>query len=170
MFISRHVPTVQKSEYRSYFGNCLRYEVLVGKAGSQQNMILDFTETVMPRSVRYPLSYDTLQKTMLDLMLYEKPAKETIDQTEQYRQLEKENLIRLSNIFVEEVLANGRFDLNLGVRRPQSRRRLVTPASHLDGYGLRSKLPPRPVLAPSIRFLSIDPHVCSMLPSDPTSR
>src|SRR5271166_3198155 len=40
----------------------------------------------------------------------------------------------------------------------------------LDGYGLRSKLPARPALAPCIRFLSIDSHVCSMLPSDPASR
>jgi len=31
----------------------------------------------------------------------------------------------------------------------------------LDGYGLRSKLPARPALTPSIRFLSIDSHVCS---------
>src|SRR6266852_3059922 len=39
-----------------------------------------------------------------------------------------------------------------------------------DGYGLRGKLPARPALAPCIRFLSIDSHVCSMLPSDPASR
>ena len=29
----------------------------------------------------------------------------------------------------------------------------------LDGYGLRSKLPARPALAPNIRFLFIDSHV-----------
>src|SRR5271165_4964856 len=40
----------------------------------------------------------------------------------------------------------------------------------LDGYGLRGKWPARPALAPSIRFLSIDSHVWSMLPSDPASR
>jgi len=40
----------------------------------------------------------------------------------------------------------------------------------LDGYGLRSKLPARPALAPNIRFLFIDSHVWSMLPSDPASR
>ena len=40
----------------------------------------------------------------------------------------------------------------------------------LDGYGLRGKLAARPALAPSIRFLSIDSHVCSVLPSDPASR
>ena len=40
----------------------------------------------------------------------------------------------------------------------------------LDGYGLRGKLPARPALAPYIRFLSIDSHVCSTLPSDLASR
>ena len=40
----------------------------------------------------------------------------------------------------------------------------------LDGYGLRGKSAARPALAPSIRFLSIDSHVCSVLPSDPASR
>jgi hypothetical protein len=109
----------------------------VGRAGAQQNKILGFTETVMPRATRYPLSYDTLQKAMLDVMLFLKPAKESIDVTMPYRQLERENLIRLLNIFVDEVLADGRFDLNLGVRRieeklekdPQS-----VPDSHLRAY------------------------------------
>ncbi len=40
----------------------------------------------------------------------------------------------------------------------------------LMDYGLRGKLPTRPVRAPSIRFLFIDSHVCSMLPSDLASR
>jgi len=141
-FFSKHVLRVQRSEYRRYFGNSLRYEVLIGKAGAHQNMILDFTETVMPRSTRYPLSYDTLQKSMLDVLLYQKPAKETIDQTERYRRLEKENLIRLQNIFVEEVLANGRFDLNLGVRRMEERLAndpQSVPDSHLRAYRICRK-------------------------------
>src|SRR5207245_11630379 len=40
----------------------------------------------------------------------------------------------------------------------------------LMDYGLRGKLPTRPIRAPCIRFLSIDSHVCSMLLSDLTSR
>ena len=40
----------------------------------------------------------------------------------------------------------------------------------LDGYGLRGKLPARPALAPCIRCLSIDSHICYTLPSDPASR
>lgn len=141
-FFSNNVPRPQKSEYRRFFGNWLRYEILTGKAGFEQNLILNFTETVMPRSVHYPLSYDTLQKTMLDMMLYIKPAREPLDQTERFRQLEKENLIRLLNIFVEEVLASGRFDLNVGIYRmeeklandPQS-----VPDSHLRAYRICRK-------------------------------
>src|SRR2546430_13762714 len=37
----------------------------------------------------------------------------------------------------------------------------------LMDYGLRGTLPSRPMRAPCIRFLSIDSHVCLMLPSDP---
>src|ERR1035437_630083 len=40
----------------------------------------------------------------------------------------------------------------------------------LDGYGLRGKLPARPALAPNIRFLFIDSHICYTLLSDPASR
>src|SRR5450759_3319086 len=40
----------------------------------------------------------------------------------------------------------------------------------LDGYGLRDTLPARPTLTPDIRFLSINSHICSALPSDPASR
>jgi len=36
--------------------------------------------------------------------------------------------------------------------------------------GLRGTLPARPMLAPYIRFLFIDSHVCLTLPSDLTSR
>src|ERR1700726_3194333 len=39
-----------------------------------------------------------------------------------------------------------------------------------DGYGLRGKSPARPALAPCIRFLSIDSHICYTLLSDPASR
>ena len=141
-FLHKSVQRVQRSEYRSYFGNSLRYEVLVGKAGAQQNKILAFTETVMPRSTRYPLSYDTLQKAMLDVMLFLKPAKETIDITTANRQLERENLVRLLNIFVEEVLSNGRFDLNLGVRRIEEKLEKdpkSIPDAHLRAYRICRK-------------------------------
>ncbi|MEW6356987.1 MAG: HNH endonuclease signature motif containing protein [Planctomycetota bacterium] len=141
-FFTNHVARAQRSEYRRYFGNYLRYEVLIGKAGSQQNTILNFTETVMPRSIRYPLSYDTLQKTLLDVMLFQKPAREPIEQSERFRRTEKENLIRLMNIFVAEVLANGRFEPSLGIRRMEERLTndpQSVPDSHLRAYRLCRK-------------------------------
>jgi hypothetical protein len=141
-FFSHHVSRIQRSEFRRYFGNRLRYEVLIGKAGAQQNTILDFTETVMPRAIRYPLSYDTLQRTMLDTMLFQNPAREPIEQTEHFRQLERENLIYLLNVFVDEVLANGRFDLALGIRRMEERLTndpQSIPDSHLRAYRICRK-------------------------------
>jgi len=141
-FFTKHVPRAQKGEFRKYFGNYLRYEVLTGRAGTEQNRILDFTETVMPRSVRFPLSYDTLQRSLLDVMLFMRPAREPIEQTERFRQLEKENLIRLMNLFVDEVLANGRFDLDLGIRRMEERLAndpQSIPDSHLRAYRMCRK-------------------------------
>jgi hypothetical protein len=141
-FFAKHVPRAQRGEYRKYFGNWLRYAALVGKVATDQNMILEFTETVMPRSVRFPLSYDTLQKTFLDLMLFTRPSREPIDQTERYRRIEKENLVRLMNIFVDEVLANGRFRMDLGIRRMEDRLDNdpeSIPDSHLRAYRMCRK-------------------------------
>jgi len=141
-FFSKHVLRAQRAEYRTYFGNYLRYEVLTGRAGAERNRMLDFTETVMPRSVRFPLSYDTLQRSLLDVMLFTRPAREPIEQTERFRQLEKENLIRLMNLFVDEVLANGRFDLDLGIRRMEERLAndpQSIPDSHLRAYRMCRK-------------------------------
>ncbi len=72
-------------------------------------------------------------------------------------------LSRLSRRSDTEQISWGKFS-----HFPCTDRRIYV--SHLDGYGLRGKSPARPALAPSIRFLSIDSHVCSMLPSDPASR
>jgi hypothetical protein len=82
IFFRKHVPRIQISEFRRYFGNYLRYEVLTGTAKTEQNTILNYTETVMPRAIQYPLSYDTLQKAFLDVMLFQKAARESIEQTE----------------------------------------------------------------------------------------
>src|SRR5687767_14496316 len=40
----------------------------------------------------------------------------------------------------------------------------------LDGYGLRDLTLTRPTSVPRIHFLSVGSHLCSTLPSDPTSR
>jgi hypothetical protein len=143
-FLKKFVPQAQRSDFKRYFVNHLRHEALTGKAGAAQDVILSFTETVMPRSVRYPLSYDTLQNTFLDLMLFQESAREPLEQTERYRQIEKENLVRLMNLFVEEVLANSRFNLTLGIRRIEEKLANDPESiadSHLRAYRLCRKPP-----------------------------
>jgi hypothetical protein len=143
-FFRNYLNHAQRSEFRTYFNNYLRYEVLIGKAGTEQNNILNFTETVTARSKRFPLSYDALQKTFLDLLLYKKPAKEFIVKTERFRQLEKENLVRLMNLFVEEIFAGRRFDLNMGIYRIEDRLARdpnSIPNNHLRAYRLSRRAP-----------------------------
>jgi hypothetical protein len=70
-------------------------------------------------------------------MLFQRPSKEPMAQTEKFRHLEKENLIRLMNIFVDEILGNNRFDFNLGIRRMEERLAndpQSIPDSHLRAY------------------------------------
>jgi len=132
----------QRSDLRQYFQNYQRYEVLTGKAEAEDNHILDFTETVTARSKRYPLSYDTLQHTFLQHFLFLKPAREPLDESERYRCLERENLVKLMNVFVEEVLAAGRFDLALGIYRLEERisnAPETIPDSHLRAYRMCRK-------------------------------
>ncbi len=129
----------QVSEYRKYFENYLRYEVLTGQVNGETCQILSFTETVTARSKKYPLSYDALLKTFFKHFLFMKPAKQVIEQTSRYRNLEKNNLIKLMNVFVEEVLANNRFDTKLGIYRIEERlenESLAIPDSHLRAYRL----------------------------------
>jgi len=133
----KELPHQQRSEFRQYFQNFLRYEVLTGKVGDADSQILSFTETVTARSNRYPHSYDAVQRTFLQHFLYLKPAKEAIQETEAFRLQERENLIRLMNVFVEEVLANGRFDVRLGTFRIEERLASspeTVPDSHLRAY------------------------------------
>lgn len=136
-FFRKRLDSSQKKEYKGYFVNYLRYRVLTGKAGAEDNQLLSFTETITARAKKYPLSYDTVQKTFLQNMLYLKPVDEPFTDSENYRKLERDNLIRLTNLFVEEILANGRFDLKRGIYRieeslandPES-----IPDNHLRAY------------------------------------
>jgi 5-methylcytosine-specific restriction endonuclease McrA len=133
----KQLPHQQRSEFRQYFQNYLRYEVLTGKAGNDDSQILSFTETVTARSNRFPLSYDAVQKTFLQNFLVLKPTPEPIAESEKYRRLERENLIRLMNLFVVEILASGRFDLNVGTHRMEERLQNnpeTVPDSHLRAY------------------------------------
>lgn len=138
-FFQEHLARPLRSEYRKYFASHLRYEVLTGKAGTRSNEILNYVETITARSKRYPLSYDTVQKTFLAHFLWLKPSREALELTQRMRTTERENLIRLSNLFVEEVLGSGRFDLNKGIYRIEERLAEDPDAitdSHLRAYRL----------------------------------
>jgi len=136
-FFREYLPHSLRGEYREYFVSHLRYEVLTGKAGTRPNEILNYVETITARSKRYPLSYDAVQKTFLNHFLWLKPSRESLELTQNMRTVERENLIRLMNIFVEEILANGRFDLGKGIYRIEERvaeAPETIPDSHLRAY------------------------------------
>lgn len=127
----------QRSEFRGYFQSYLRFEILTGKVDGDSNNLLDYVETIVARSKRYPLSYETTQRSFLNDLVFLKPAKEPLEVTERFRHLERDNLIRLMNIFVEEVLTNGRFDLGRGIYRIEESLRNdpdSIPDSHLRAY------------------------------------
>lgn len=137
-FFAEAIQPAEKSEYRSYFQSFLRYEVLTGEVDGERSQILSFVETISARSRRYPLSYDTLRKTFLGRFLYLKEAEVPLEESEQLRQLERRNLIKLMNLFVDEVLAPG-FDLAIGIYKIEERlanEPESIPDSHLRSYRL----------------------------------
>jgi len=138
-FFHDYLPQPQRSEYRAYFASHLRYDVLTGKAGTRSNEILNFVETITARSKRYPLSYDALQKTFLKHFLWLKESQEPLEKTQVMRTLERENTIRLTNLFVEEVLSANRFDISKGIFQLEERLAQSpesVPDSHLRAYRL----------------------------------
>jgi hypothetical protein len=138
-FLAEAVQSADRSEVRNNFQSFLRYEVLTGEADGERSQILSFVETVSARSRRYPLSYETLRKTFLGRFLYLKEAAVPLEESERFRQSERGNLIKLMNLFVDEILAHGRFDLLIGIYKMEER--LVNepesiPDSHLRAYRL----------------------------------
>jgi len=128
-----------RADFRKYFGSHLRYEVLTGKAGTRSNDILNYVETISARSKRYPLSYETIQRTFLTHFIWLNRSTEPLDLTQEMRGLERSNLIQLMNIFVEEVLANNRFDLDMGIYRIEQKLLDAPdsiPETHLRAYRL----------------------------------
>lgn len=105
-------------EYRGYLANWLKYRTLIGNVG-ERHRVLDYVETVSARSRKYPLSYDTLTKTFLRL-LFLSPSRDKLSISQHYRELELENLKKLMEIYVEEVLDRG-FDLDKGIYKLDKR-------------------------------------------------
>ncbi len=102
-----------RREYKDYLRNYLQYRVLTETAYGEKNKLMNYLETVSARSKRYPLSYETLQKTFFRF-LFSKPAIESLSITEEYRELEKNNLIKLMSVFAEEVLIE-KYKVSMGI-------------------------------------------------------
>lgn len=111
-FLKREEIAEEYQEYRRYLANWLKYRTLVGHEG-EKHEILSYVETVSARSRKYPLSYDTLTKTFLRLLL-QSPSRDRFSISQKHRELELENLQKLMEIYVEEVL-DGKFDLAKGI-------------------------------------------------------
>jgi len=106
-------------------------------SNAERSQILSYVETISARSRRYPLSYETLRKSFLSNFLYLFEADIPLDESERLRRLERENLIKLMNLFVKEVLANGRFDLGIGIYQVEDRLKNQPdslPDDHLRAY------------------------------------
>ncbi len=99
-------------EYRNYLTNYYRYKVLIDDDGDRHK-ILEYVETISARSKKFPISYDTLGKTFLKL-IYSRPSDMKLKETIAFRKLELNNLRRIMEIFVEEVL-DSKFDLDKGI-------------------------------------------------------
>lgn len=105
----------ESDEYSSYLRNFLKYRVLIGEDG-ERHKILEYVETVSARSKRYPLSYDTLTKAFLNEFLFLGAAEDALQTSQKYRELERENLKKLMEVFTNEILAN-KYDFKKGIHK-----------------------------------------------------
>lgn len=104
-FVDHYIDPNQKTEYKQYFKNYLRYSTIMKSIEEQRNKILKYVEMVNPKSKLWPLSYDALQKGILNSFLFIQFDKElSLIESQNYRNFEIENLFRLMNIFAEEIL------------------------------------------------------------------
>jgi hypothetical protein len=101
----------QGADYRDHLKRFIKYESLFSQG---QHRILNYVETIWARSKKYPLVYDTLDKSFFRFFLYLHPSPEHLKDSQTYRKLERQNLSRLMTVFVEEVL-DGRFEVSTGI-------------------------------------------------------
>jgi hypothetical protein len=108
----------QGSDYRDHLKRFVKYESLFSEG---QHRILNYVETIWARSKKYPLVYDTLDKSFFRFFLHLYPSStEHLKESQEYRKLERENLSRLMTMFAEEVLDN-RFEMKTGIAKIEQR-------------------------------------------------
>jgi hypothetical protein len=107
---------------------------------SSENKLKEYIESG-GKAKEKPLSYSTIEKTFFALFIsgdpLETPINFKFDVEENPRQLEREQLINLMNIFAEEIY-NDKFDLTLGTYRIENKLREGEniPEDHLIAYRL----------------------------------
>lgn len=111
-------PIEDAPDYRRHLKSYLKYECLFSPG--QPHRILEYVETVWTRSKKFPLVYDTLDKSFFRFFLCFQPVKEPIVDSQKYRMIERENLSRLMTIFVEEML-DERFETKTGIFKLEQR-------------------------------------------------
>ena len=104
--------TESSYDFRQHQHSFLKYQALFG--GGKEHEILNYVETIKVRSRKFPLSYDSLDKTFLKFFIYLKASTEPLVISEKYRNAEKKNLAMLMTIFVDEILEN-KFDFSKDV-------------------------------------------------------
>ncbi len=91
------------------------------------------------RGKEKPLSYSTVEKTFYSFFIYQDvldtPIDHKLDEGENPRQLEKEQIVALMNLVAEEIFA-GKFDPGIGTRRIENKIQNGEdiPESHLVAY------------------------------------
>lgn len=102
----------QHREIRRYILDDIRTYVI----HNSENKLKDYIE-FGGKSKEKPLSYSTIERTFFSFFIYKAPMKTPLNYKleigENPRQLEKEQLIRLMNIFAEEIFV-GKYDFDRG--------------------------------------------------------
>jgi hypothetical protein len=133
------LPADMKTEYRNYLKGYIKYDVL----SSNAIMLMKFVETVSSRSKKYPLSFESLRRGLLEIFLYLKPSAEPLSATQLMREKEKVNLQQLMNIIAEEILID-KFKPLIGIFKIEQRLRNNDPhitTEHLLAYRMLRQAP-----------------------------
>ena len=91
------------------------------------------------RKTERPLSYSTIEKTFFSFLIFQEvldtPLDYRLDEEENPRELEKEQIVQLMNIIAEEIFVN-KFDPDIGTVRIESRiqKGETLPLEHLTAF------------------------------------
>ena len=108
-----------------------------------ENKLMDYVETVSARSKRFPLSFESLRRGLLETFLFLKAADDNIQTSETMRKIERENLQKIMDIIAEEILVN-KFNASVGIFKIEQRLQNEDPHitnDHLLAYRMLRQAP-----------------------------